>query len=121
MDVKTVIVLWTASAGLVGVVVGAILTALFAARRERKQRQLAFVEKQLSEFYSPMCALRAEVRAFSNLRVKLHDAAEQVWRELCESVEPGPQAQALSAARFPQFKALIEHDNTQFEARIMPA
>jgi hypothetical protein len=82
---------------------------------------LAFIEKQLSEFYSPMVGLRAEIRMFGELRVKLQNEADAAWRELTKSVEPGPESQALTAARFPKFKALIEHDNTQFNERLMPA
>jgi hypothetical protein len=107
--------------GFAGVAIGAWLTAWLAARRDRTQRRLAFIEKQLSEFYSPMVGLRAEIRIFSELRLKLQNDAEAAWRDLTESVQPGPDSQALTAARFPQFKALIEHDNTQFNERQMPA
>jgi hypothetical protein len=107
--------------GLAGVLIGAGLTAWLAARRDRIQRRLAFIEKQLSEFYSPMVGLRSEIRMFSELRVKLQNEADAAWRRLTESVEPGPESQALTATRFPEFKALIEHDNAQFNERLMPA
>jgi hypothetical protein len=107
--------------GLAGVVVGAGLTAWLAARRDRTQRRFAFIEKQLSEFYSPMVGLRAEIRMFGELRVKLQNEADSAWQQLTEGVAPGPESQALTAARFPQFKALIEHDNVQFNERLMPA
>jgi hypothetical protein len=111
----------TALVGLAGIVIGACLTAWLAARRDRRERQVAFIEKQLSEFYSPMLGLRAEIRMFGELRVKLQNEAGAAWRELCEGIKPGPGSQALSMSRFPQFKALIEHDNTQFNERLMPA
>src|SRR5208282_5788209 len=107
--------------GLAGVVIGAGLTAWLAARRDRMQRRLAFIEKQLSEFYSPMVGLRAEIRMLGELRVKLQNEADAAWRQLTDSVEPGPESQALTAARFPKFRALIEHDNTQLNERLMPA
>lgn len=110
----------TALVGLIGIVIGACLTAWLAARRDRKQRQRAFIEKQLSEFYSPMVGLRTEIRMFGELRVKLQNEAEAAWRDLSE-VQAGPESRALNASRFPQFKALIEHDNTQFNERLMPA
>jgi hypothetical protein len=107
--------------GLAGVIVGAGLTAWLAARRDRTQRRLAFIEKQLSEFYSPMVGLRAEIRMFSELRVKLQNEADAAWRDLTDNVEPGAESQALTADRFPKFKALIEHDNSQLNERLMPA
>lgn len=110
-----------AVAGLLGIVSGAFLTAWLAVRRDRTQRRLDFIEKQLSEFYSPMVGLRSEVRTFTELRVKLQDAAGDAWRELADDAGPGPQAEQLTASRFPQFKALIEHDNSRFNERLMPA
>jgi hypothetical protein len=52
----------TAVAGLIGVAVGVFLSGWLAARRDRSQRRLAFVEQQVSEFYSPMMGLRAEIQ-----------------------------------------------------------
>ncbi len=47
-----------AASGLIGVTLGAWLSA----RREIKQRQLAFVERQLRDFYSPLLGIRNEIR-----------------------------------------------------------
>jgi hypothetical protein len=93
-----------ALSGLVGVIIGAWLTG----RRERSQRRLAFVEKQLKDFYSPMLGLRNEIRMRGKLRVRIHDAADAVWKELCEqarqvSVEA---LERLSRTRGPDFTKL---------------
>ena len=108
-----------ALAGLAGVVVGAWLTG----RRERSQRRIAFVEQQLKDFYSPMLGLRNEIRMRSELRVRIHDTADAVWRELCGharqvSVETLGD---LSRTRGPEFTKLIEYDNKQLQEELLPA
>ena len=108
-----------ALAGLAGVVVGAWLTG----RRERNQRRLAFVERQLKDFYSPMLGLRNEIRMRSELRVRIHDAADVVWREFCEqarqvSVEALGQ---ISQTRGPEFTKLIDYENKQLQEELLPA
>lgn len=92
----------------------------FAARRERTQRKHAFIEKQLSEFYSPLLGLRAEVKAHGELRVRLQNEAGEAWRVLSEAVAPGPEAIALTEQRFPEFQALIEYDNKKLVERLLP-
>lgn len=108
-----------ALAGLAGVAVGAWLTG----RRERSQRRLAFVGKQLKAFYSPMLGLRNEIRMRSELRVRIHDTANVVWRELCKdarqvSVEALGQ---ISQTRGPEFEKLIDYDNKQLQEELLPA
>lgn len=107
-----------ALAGLAGVVIGAWLTG----RRERDQRRLAFAEKQLKDFYSPMVGFRTEVRMRSELRVRIHKTADVVWRELSERV-PQASAEALrdiTRTRGPEFKKLIDYDNKQLQEELLP-
>ena len=92
-----------------------------ATLRDRAQRRLAFIEKQLSEFYSPMVGLRAELRAFSDLRVRLQREAGDLWAELSATAAPGPEAVALHDRHWPQFERLIEYDNKRHIERQMPA
>ena len=108
-----------ALAGLAGVIVGAWLTG----RRERSQRRLAFVEKQLEDFYSPMLGLRNEIRMRSELRVRIHDVADVVWRELCARArQVGEDALAnLSQTRGPEFRKQIDYDNKQLQEELLPA
>jgi hypothetical protein len=108
-----------ALAGLAGVVIGAWL----AGRRERNQRRLAFVEQQLKDFYSPMLGLRTEVRMRSELRVRIHDNADVVWRELCADARQ-VSVEALgdiSRTRGPEFKKVIDYDNKQLQEELLPA
>lgn len=59
----------------------------------KEERRLTFVEKQLSEFYSPLLGLHKEIRAKSELRVKIEEAGGKLWNEgvaagLPPSIEP---------------------------------
>ena len=108
-----------AIAGLVGVAIGAWLPA----RGERKYRQLAFIEKQLQDFYSKMLGLRNEIRMRGELRTRIHEAANTEWRELiAASRDAGVEAtRAVSESRGPEFKLLIDYDNRQFQKELLPA
>lgn len=108
-----------AASGLGGVMLGAWLSG----RRENKQRQLEFIEKQLREFYSPLIGIRNEIRMRSELRVKIHKAANTEWRRLCEETkEFGVEAyQKLTKERGKEFKEIIENDNRQLKEDLIPA
>lgn len=108
-----------AVSGLAGVTIGAWLTG----RRERSQRRLAFVEKQIKDFYSPMLGLRNEIKMRSELRVRIHDTANTAWKDLCAekhkiSIEA---VQELTRTHGPQFTKLIEYDNKQLQEELLPA
>jgi len=108
-----------ALSGLAGVVIGAWLTG----RRERRQRRLAFVERQLKDFYSPLLGLRKEIRTRSELRVRIHNAADAAWRQLCDDARNVnvEALQKLSQTRGPEFTSLIEYDNKQLQEDLLPA
>ena len=116
---------WVASvavpaiAGLVGVAIGAWLTS----RREQKQRQLAFLEKQLSSFYSPMLGLRNEVKTHSAFRVRVQNEADAAWRQLCADTESldVQKRQRITTERGPEFARIIEYDNDKLNEALLPA
>ena len=106
-------------AGLSGVVIGAWLTG----RREASSRRLAYIEKQLKEFYSPMLGLRNEILMRSDLRVRIHDTANTVWRSLCaDAREVSIDALGkLSRTRSSEFGKITEYDNEQLRTDLLPA
>lgn len=108
-----------ALAGLVGVAIGALLTYL----REKKQRKLAFLEKQLSAFYSPMLGLRNEVKAHGDFRLRLQNEANAVWVLLCSEIDKHDfeASQRLSSVRGPEFAKIIEYDNTKLHDALLPS
>ncbi len=106
------------TAGLAGVAVGAYLTA----RRERKQRRHEFVARQLKDFYSPLLAIRKELRALGELRERIRDAENAEWQKLCERYKNTPEAlQQLSDKRGGDFGKHIEYDNKKLVEESLPA
>ena len=108
-----------ALAGLTGVLLGGYLSG----RRESYQRRLAFVEKQLADFYAPMLGIRNEIHSRGDLRVRVHDAANVVWRELCEQARASGEeaSRDLIENRRTEFRKLIEYDNKQLTEESIPA
>lgn len=108
-----------AISGLLGVILGAWLTG----RRERTQRKLAYIEKQLAQFYTPMLALRMGIKADGELRVYMQNKTREVWEQLSSTErELSREAQRkLDEKRVPEFLKVIEYDNSRFTEQSMPA
>lgn len=108
-----------AAAGLGGVMLGAWLTG----KRETRQRELAFIERQLCGFYSPLLGIRSEIHMRSELRLKIQKTADAEWRSLCkEKQKVGVDAlQTLSSERGEEFQKIIEYDNQQLREELIPA
>lgn len=108
-----------AAAGLIGVAIGAWLTS----RRERSQRRLDNLEKQLTHFYSPMLGLRNEIRMHGELRVRIQGAANSTWNKLCAEAR-SVSTEALttfSLTRGAEFKSIIDYDNEKLHKELLPA
>lgn len=108
-----------AFAGLGGVLIGAWLTG----RRDRQQRQLAFLEKQLSLFYSPILGVRNEIKAHGKLRIRVQQEAQAAWVQLCSEAEglPVQERQKITTERGPEFSRIIEYDNERVHKELLPA
>jgi len=107
-----------AISGLLGVVVGAILTA----RRENIKRKHDFIEKQLNDFYSPLLAIRKNLEVTGKLRLKISNVADNEWRRLCAELEGRPEAlRNLSETRGKAFKKIIDYDNAKLKNEDMPS
>lgn len=108
-----------AVSGLAGVVIGAWLTS----RREVKQRKLAFLEKQLSTFYSPMLGLRNEISVHGAFRLRVQNEAGAAWRQICGGIEnlDIEARQEFSNQRGPEFARIIEYDNAKLHEELLPA
>src|SRR5579862_3647157 len=70
---------------LVGVVVGAYLTA----RHQRAERRHSVIREQLETFYSPLLGKREQLRAKGELRLKVSGAANAAWQQMCIRVRTG--------------------------------
>jgi hypothetical protein len=94
----------SAGAGLLGVLVGGYMSD----RRERQKRRGDFITRQLTEFYGPLVAGRAEILARSDLRVKVEQATSAAW--------PNMVAEARDA-----ISRAIDYDNTILRETLIPA
>jgi hypothetical protein len=94
-------VLWQ----ILSALVGATVVYVFGIRQLSIQRRNTFIEKQLSEFYSPIAGYRKRIRTKSELRLKISIAADEVWREICDRESALPIQS--DEARFAPFKKVI--------------
>jgi hypothetical protein len=103
---------------LLGALVGAWVVYHFGVRQLVAQRRLGFVERQLTEFYAPLAGLRKQIRAKSELRLKISNAANGAWRDICSSY--GGQPVHDHEARFAPFKKIIDYENDQLKNELVP-
>jgi hypothetical protein len=99
-------ILWQSLSALVG----AAVVYVFGIRQLSIARRNAFIEKQLSEFYSPLAGYRKRIRTKSELRLKISNAANEAWQELLPDTHE----------QFEPYKKIIEYDNNQFREELMP-
>jgi len=102
---------------VLGGVVAAALVYYFGIRELVIQRRLAFLERQLTEFYAPLAGMRKQIRSKSEFRQKVSAAASAAWQEVCLQYDGlPPNHEEL----FKPFKRIIEYDNEQLKADLVP-
>jgi len=106
-----------AAAGLGGVIAGAWLTRW----RDREERRYTFLRRQLEEFYAPFCALRDEIRAKGEVRVKVSRATDADWRASLEGVASPERKTAIAEEKRPTLHRSIQYDNEQLRTETIPA
>jgi hypothetical protein len=106
----------TATAGLLGVLSGGWITR----RQQHWERKNARIREQLQDFYSPLLAMRAEIRAKSELRVKVSSAAHGAWTGLFEGRTDPEFKRQIDQENAPQFEKIIDYNNTQLREVILP-
>lgn len=109
---------WSLLQSVVSGLVGAGVVYYFGIRQLVVQRRLAFVERQLVEFYAPLAGIRKQIRAKSELRLKVSQAAESTWQEICASYEG--RLMHDHEERFAPFKKITEYNNEQLKAELLP-
>ncbi len=111
--------------GLVGILIGVPLTAWLSSLRDTAQRRYSFGERQLKDLYSPLLALRSEIRIKSQLREKVHAAAHAEWQRLCQeardTADPPENLRKLSAEKGSEFERLFDYDNQQLVEDLIPS
>lgn len=103
----------------VGGWVGSLITNWLTTRRERAQRAVQFRQQQLEEFYGPLLAMPKEIRARSELRVKLQQAIDQKYAVGLLSAGLG-KTEETSDAQLPTITASIQDEAATFRNVLMP-
>lgn len=105
-----------AVSGLVGVAIGGWLTAL----SQKRERREAHIKSQLSEFYSPLVSIRSQIKAKSELRLKLSSAAGAAWPAKFAGIEDPMLKEQISERDSPAYDKLQDYNNRQMTEEIVP-
>lgn len=89
----------------------------YGLKQVRTQKKLDFIERQLREFYSPILGCQKEIRAKSELRLEISEAAKKAWKEVCESA---PKPFLNHDKEFEPYEKMIEYDNEQLKNELLP-
>lgn len=113
---STVQNLISAAAGILGVLVGGLMTGWV----QKRDRQNARIHEQLLEFYSPLRAIRTEIQAKSELRSKLHSTSNALWQSKFVGVND-PQAKAqIQQEDWPRYEQLAQYSDEQLKNELLP-
>ncbi len=108
----------SAIAGLLGIFIGAWLTS----QREKTQRELKYIENQLSLFYSPLLGIRNTIHKNAELRVLIQNTARDQWTLLTaqtDALDP-LEKQQITSQKWPLFQNLLEYDEKKFTDELFP-
>lgn len=83
----------------------------FGLRQLKEERRLAFIEKQLNEFYSPLLGMHKVIREKSILRLKISKAGDKGWKENVHNGQ-NPSIEPI--------KDEIAYDNRQLMEEFIP-
>src|SRR5260370_2641645 len=102
--------------GLVGVIVGSWLTG----RHQRIERRNARSREQLMEFYARVRGMRADRRAKSDLRVKVHALEEELWPEKFAGIVDPEVKKRIDEAAWPDYEKTFKYSDDQLKNDIIP-
>jgi hypothetical protein len=106
----------TAIAGIGGVLVGGLITFYI----QLTDRRLARIREKLDQFYAPMVALRSEIKAKSETRLKLHGIAQRTWEEqLGYLTNPSDKAE-FTKERWPSYEKIFRYSEEQLKTELIP-
>jgi hypothetical protein len=102
---------------------GASIGGYFSTRSQKRERQQQHIRRQLTEFYGPLLALRAQILAKSELPVKISGAADSAWRKEVEWARSGGHeaVRDLRDERSAAFHKIVDDENRIFTEDIVPA
>ena len=104
----------------IGGLLGSLIANWLTKRREENRRRAEFWTRQLEEFYGPLLSLHKEIRARSQLRVKIQEAIDQRhFRDMVRAAQPN-DIEAASDAHLPAILRNIQDETQTFAEVLMP-
>lgn len=100
--------------------IGGLVVYVFGIRKLSIELRNNFIQKQMSEFYSPIAGCRKRIRAKSEVREKVSSVANEAWKELCAPYSEANQLIHNHAEQYVPYRKIIEYDNKQLREELMP-
>lgn len=105
-----------ALSGLAGVAIGGWITSL----NQKRERRETHIKNQLSEFYSPLLGIRSQIKAKSEVRLKVSNAAQALWPAKFVGIDDPMVKKQISDTDFPAYEKLLDYNNRQLTEEIIP-
>lgn len=104
-----------AGSGLLGVLIGTIAATINA----KRERNIARLNMQLQDFYSPMLGVRSEIKAKGEVRLKITSIASQAFTEEFGTGSLGERRGPPSDVA-EKYEAIQDYNNTQLRESLIP-
>lgn len=102
--------------GLVGVFAGSWVTS----RHQRIERRNARMKEQLMEFYAPLRGMRADIKAKSDVRVKVQAIAGAEWQQKFVGVDDPEVKKRIDEGSWDLYEKLNKYSDDQLKNDIIP-
>jgi hypothetical protein len=107
--------LMPAVAGLLGVAVGGWMQG----HNQKRERENAFIKERLKDFYAPLLGMRSEIRAKSELRLKISSIAHAAWQAKLEGITH-PEVKKAITQESPEYEKVFDYNDKQLREEIVP-
>jgi hypothetical protein len=102
--------------GLLGVIAGSWATG----HHQQIERRNGRIKDQLTEFYAPLRGMRADIKAKSDLRVKINAIARNEWPTKFDGVHDPDVKKKISESNWQGYERLIDYSDEQLRTEIVP-
>ena len=102
--------------GLLGLLVGSWATG----RHQRIERRNSRIKDQLTQFYAPLRGMRADIKAKSDLRLKVEAIAGDEWQRKFTGVGNPEAKKQIDEGAWPGYEKLKEYSDDQLRNDIVP-
>ena len=105
-----------ALSGLAGVAIGGWITSL----NQKRERIETHIKNQLSEFYSPLLGIHSQIKAKSEVRLKVSNAAQALWPAKFVGIDDPMIKKQISDTDFPAYEKLLDYNKRQLTEELIP-